>query len=63
MLATYMQRTRNNNLEIRIGTPIVARSKISYSIACITVLCVCSQAWIKKHPFLAKYEQLRMILL
>ena len=29
MLATYMPRMRNNNLEIRIGAPIVARNKIS----------------------------------
>ena len=29
MLATYMRRLRNNNLEIRMQAPLVARNEVS----------------------------------
>ena len=43
MLATYMRRMRNNNLEIRVGAPIVARNEIS-SVLLELQYCVCSHA-------------------
>ena len=43
MLVTHMRRMLNNNLEIRIGAPIVARNKIS-SVLLALQYCVCSQA-------------------